>query len=63
MDLEIVEMLTFITGVVEPKFTPEHYGQLVEKSSGAIDKVQKEILGLSGASKEELDDLQFSFQV
>lgn len=61
IDGDRLEMLMFINGVIEPRFTEEHYDQLRQKSAGAIDRVLKEILELSGLTREAIDEAKRSF--
>jgi hypothetical protein len=56
-----LEMLMFIEGVIEPRFSEEQYGQLVEKSAGAIDAVLKEIMALSGFNADEVEKAEKRF--
>jgi hypothetical protein len=47
-----LDVLMFIYGVVEPQFGPEHYDLLAEKSSGALQRVLKRVIALSGLGDE-----------
>jgi hypothetical protein len=40
--------LTLVTGMVEPKLTPQHVAEIKEKVSGVVDKIAKRIWELSG---------------
>jgi len=51
---ERVEMLMFLTGVIQPEFGREHYGQLLNKNTGVIDRVIQKIAAMSGASQEAI---------
>jgi len=59
-----VELHLFMAGVVEPQFQPQHFAALMEKSSGAIDRVNKEITELSGmgSTPEAVEDAVLGFQ-
>ena len=61
LDPDASEMLTFMTGVVEPKFERKYYGQLIEKSSGVIDRVLKKIISLSGGDID-VNELKLTFR-
>jgi len=61
VDASVSEMLTFITCVVEPKFQESHYGQLIEKSAGVIDRVLKKAMSLSGANVD-FGELKLTFR-
>jgi len=50
---EIVTLLMFIEGVVEPKFERKHFGMLQEKASGVVDRVVQKITTLSGLTEED----------
>lgn len=52
LDNEKLQLLMFVHGVIEPSFTPEHAGALAQKSAGAIDKVIKRVMVLSGWNPE-----------
>lgn len=60
-DQNQVELNLFMTGVVEPQFLPEHFGRLMDKSAGAIDRVNKEITDLSGMSADAVEDAKLGF--
>jgi len=47
IDEERMQLLLFIAGVVEPKFSEEHAGALRNKSSGVFDRVLTEIANVS----------------
>lgn len=61
LDTDRLEMLMFIHGVVEPQFTEEHYEALRQKSAGAIDRVLRAILELSGLTREAVDQAKRLF--
>lgn len=50
-------ILTFIEGVIEPKFTLADYDALREKSA-VIEKIALRIMALSGVGSEALESLQ-----
>lgn len=45
-----LELQIFIHGVIDPVFPPVHATELREKSAGAIDRVLKRIVAISGMS-------------
>lgn len=53
-DEEKVQQWMWLEGVVEPKFSEDQLPQLFEKNAGAIDKVLKRVLELSGMKPEDL---------
>lgn len=61
LDADKVEMLMFCYGVVEPEIGSASYVALREKSAGAIDRVLKEILALSGLSEDALREAEAQF--
>ncbi len=69
IDQNKVEMLMFIEGVVEPKFSEEHAGALRNKSAGAFDSVLVKIGELSGVTAAaeipaaEVDDAEGQFRL
>ena len=60
-DQNQVELNLFMAGVVEPQFRPEHFGRLIDKSAGAIDRVNKEITALSGMTDDAVEEARVSF--
>lgn len=52
VDDQLVEMLMFVHGVIEPRFGADQYELLREKSAGAIDLVLQAILEASGLTPE-----------
>jgi hypothetical protein len=60
-DQSQVELHLFMAGVVEPQFEPKHFGRLMDKSAGAIDRVNKEITDLSGMSETAVEDAKLGF--
>jgi len=55
LDDTMIEVGTFIEGVVEPRFTFEDAVKLKRKSADAIDLVVGRIVALSGQRKEDVD--------
>lgn len=53
IDTDRLEMILFVEGVVEPKFTEEHYKDLQGKNAAAIDLVLQRIMALSGVTEDE----------
>lgn len=60
-DQSQVELNLFMTGVVDPEFHPEHFAQLLDKSTSAIDRVNKEITDLSGVADDDVEELKAAF--
>lgn len=56
------QMLLWLEGVEEPKFTEDQMGPLFEKQAGAIDTVIKRILILSGMQEEALKVKEAAFR-
>ena len=56
-----VELNLFMAGVVEPEFKPEHFGRLLDKSTGVIDRVNQAITDLSGLGASVVADVKESF--
>ena len=50
---ELVVLLTFIEGVVEPQFTRAHIAQLQERAASVIDRVVARIFELSGLTEDD----------
>lgn len=63
IDLDKMELLMFIHGVIEPQFTEEHYERLRQSSASAIDKVLREITLLSGLSEENVKEAEKKFRI
>ena len=55
-DTEKLEALTFIEGVVSPKFTLEDYEKLLDKSIAPLLRIIKAINAASGLSEESVQD-------
>jgi len=62
LDSDKSEMLTFLTGVVEPEFKLEHYTLLTQKAAGVIDRVLKRIMLLSGVTPQDIREAQSTFR-
>src|SRR5688572_5667858 len=62
VDADIVTLLMFIEGVVEPKFERKHFGQLQEKAAGVIDRVVAKVVELSGITPEDQRAMSERFQ-
>lgn len=60
IDTNKLEMQLFIHGVVDPKIEPIQATELLQKSAGAIDRVLKRIMTISGMSEEAVKDAQKS---
>jgi hypothetical protein len=56
IDGEKLEMQIFIYGVIDPKFEPVQQTELKEKSAGALDRVLKRILAISGMSEDAVEE-------
>lgn len=52
IDIDLLEMMIFIEGIVSPKFSEDQYEQLKTKSASAIDTVLKAITEASGITSE-----------
>lgn len=57
-----LEMLMFINGVVEPKFSTDQIELLREKSFGVVERILAEILKLSGLSATAVKDAERNFR-
>ena len=53
MDTDRLELILFIEGVIEPKFTEADYEKLKGKSAAAIDLVLEKIMSASSIDPEE----------
>lgn len=62
VDQEKVQMGIWLQGVVQPRFTPEQLGPLLEKNAGAVDRVLSAILGLSGMTEEAVKEKEKMFR-
>jgi len=60
LDTEKLELQLFIYGVIEPKFVPIQMTELREKSAGALDRVIKRIMAISGLSEESIAEAEKS---
>lgn len=61
IDSDRLELLLFISGVVEPKFSPDQYEQLRKKNAKALDRVLKVLNRLSGLGEEALEEAKTNF--
>jgi hypothetical protein len=62
VDSERMELLMFIEGVVEPKFTTQHLDLLKNKAATAMDRVLGAILELGGLTPERQAELERDFR-
>lgn len=62
VDSERMELLMFVEGVVEPKFTAQHLDLLKEKSASAMDRVLSAILDLGGLTPEKQAEMERDFR-
>lgn len=60
LDNEKLELQIFIHGVIDPQFAPAHQTELREKSAGALDRVLKRIMAISGMSDEAVAEAKKS---
>lgn len=63
IDPDRFEMLLFIYGVAEPKFTEKQYEQLREKSAEAIDSIIKEVMEISGWREQAVKEAEKLFRI
>lgn len=56
------EGLLFVSGVVEPAFTPEHLPALMQKNGGAVTRVINRILVINGMADDVAEDDEETFQ-
>lgn len=56
IDGEKLEMQIFIYGVIDPQFQPVQQTELKKKSAGALDRVLKRILAISGMSEDAVEE-------
>ena len=61
IDAEKASVVAFIEGVVEPKFSMGDYEALRQKYAGAIDRVTKKFLELSGLETRALEEARKGF--
>lgn len=54
LDSEKLELQLFIHGVIDPEFQPIQATELRSKSAGAVDRVLKRIMAISGLSQESV---------
>lgn len=62
VDSERMELLMFIEGVVEPRFSAQHIDLLKEKSASAMDRVLSAILDLGGLTPERQAEMERDFR-
>ena len=62
LDVSHMELLMFIEGVVEPRFSEGHLITLKGKSAVAIERVNKAIARLSGMDAQAVDQAEARFQ-
>ena len=55
LDTDRIELLMFVYGVVEPQFTADQYGALALLHGGAIDRVLKALIRISGMDTSALE--------
>jgi|TARA_Y100000310_G_scaffold320215_1_gene376411 hypothetical protein len=58
---DLLEMHVFITGVVEPAMTEEHFGMLRQKSFGVVEGITRKIMKVSGMDQASIAKAQASF--
>lgn len=56
VDNERLEMQLFIYGVIDPQFVAAQATELRMKSAGALDRVLKRIMAISGMSEESVSE-------
>lgn len=61
VDSDRLELLMFVHGVVDPKFSPDQAGLLQQKSAGLVDRVLTAVLEVSGMTKDALKKAEKSF--
>ena len=61
VDNERLQILLFMHGVVEPKFTEAHYEGLRKKSARAMTRVLTPIMEMVGLTKEAQDAAKVAF--
>jgi hypothetical protein len=62
IDVDKLELLMFIHGVIDPVFSEQDYYALREKSAMAIDKVLKEIMAISGLGEKDIKEAEKKFR-
>jgi hypothetical protein len=62
IDTDRLEILMFVHGVSEPKFTADDMAALRQKAAGAVDRVLKRITILSGISEEAVAEAEKQFR-
>lgn len=62
VDFEKSQSLMFLEGVTDPVFTEEQMGAIFQKNAGAVDRVLKEVLTLSGMQPEDVKQREAAFR-
>jgi hypothetical protein len=62
VDVDKLELLMFIHGVIDPIFSEQDYFSLREKSAVAIDTVLKEIMAISGLNETAIKETEKKFR-
>jgi hypothetical protein len=62
IDVDKLELLMFIHGVIDPVFSEQDYYSLREKSAVAIDAVLKEIMAISGLNETAIKEAEKQFR-
>jgi hypothetical protein len=62
VDVDKLELLMFIHGVIDPVFSEQDYYSLREKSAIAIDTVLKEIMAISGLNETAIKEAEKQFR-
>ena len=62
IDPNLLDIHMFVAGVVEPKFTAEHVGELRQSLGTAVDGVVREIVRLNQASVEDVKAAEKRFR-
>lgn len=61
VDFEKSQAMLFLEGVVDPRFTEDQLPALFEKNAGAVDRVLKVVLRLSGMQPEDVRKREAEF--
>lgn len=62
VDEERSQQLLWTEGVIEPRFTEDQMFALFEKQAGAVDRVLKRLLELSGMTEEAVTNKEAAFR-
>lgn len=62
IDSQKLELQLFIHGVIDPKFEPVQATELLQKNAGAIDRVLKRLLDISGMTEDSVREAEKSLQ-